>query len=193
MSKALILTLLFAGLPAAVADRDKAVDEIDRLLVVLEQRRSITKPGGPTIAGLIGLTEVRRLLRSGLIGTYALSNKQREARLSLARQEVERTADLMEHEPLGMQTGVIDDTVPNQTFEICRLRDRSSLVAISPFRLGEFPNVRLGVASITAATDAVDLYESLVATMWQRAAKGVAGAALLRRAVAELKKQASSI
>jgi transcriptional regulator with XRE-family HTH domain len=185
-------TMLVEGLPAAVADRDKAIDEIDRLLVILEQRRSITIPGGPTIAGLIGLTEVRRLLRTGLIGTYSLSDKQREARRLIARQEVERTADLMEQEPLGMQTGVIDDTVPNQTFEICRLRDRSSLVAISPFRLGEFPNVRLGVASITAATDAVDLYERLAATMWQRAAKGAAGAALLRRAVAELKKRASS-
>jgi hypothetical protein len=91
-----------------------------------------------------------------------------------------------------MQTGVIDDTLPNQTFEVCRLRDRTSLVAISPFRLGELPNVRLGVASITAATDAVELYERLVATMWQRAAKGTAGATLLRRAVAELKKQARS-
>lgn len=182
-------TMLVEGLPATV-DRDKAVDDIDRLLVVLEQRRAVLLPGGPTIAGLIGLTEVRRLLRTGLIGSYALSDKQREARRLLARQEVERTADLMEHEPLGMQTGVIDDTVPNQTFEICRLRDRTSLVAVSPFRLGEFPNIRLGVASITAATDAVELYERLVATMWQRAAKGAAGAALLRRAVAELNKRA---
>ncbi len=182
--------MLLEGLPETVADRAKAVDDIDRLLVVLEQRRSVLMPGGPTIAGLIGLTEVRRLLRTGLIGTYALKDKQREARRQLARQEVERTAALMEREPLGMQTGVIDDTVPNQTFEICRLRDRTSLVAVSPFRLGELPNVRLGVASITAAADAVELYERLVAAMWQRAAKGAAGAALLRRAIAELKKQA---
>ena len=184
--------MLIEGLPATIADRKKAVDDIDRLLVVLEQRRAVTRPGGPTIAGLIGLTEVRRLLRTGLIGTYSLSDKQREARRLLARREVERTADLMEQEPLGMQTGVIDDTLPNQTFEICRLRDRTSLVAISPFRLGELPNVRLGVASITAATDAVELYERLVANMWLRAAKGTAGAALLRRAVAELKKRAHS-
>ena len=184
--------MLIEGLPVTIADRKKAVDDIDRLLVVLEQRRAVTRPGGPTIAGLIGLTEVRRLLRTGLIGTYSLSDKQREARRLLARREVERTADLMEQEPLGMQTGVIDDTLPNQTFEICRLRDRTSLVAISPFRLGELPNVRLGVASITAATDAVELYERLVANMWLRAAKGTAGAALLRRAVAELKKRAHS-
>jgi len=185
-------TMLIEGLPAAVTNRPKAVKDIDRLLEVLEQRRAVLMPGGPTIAGLIGLTEVRRLLRTGLIGSYALPDKQREARRLLARKEVERTAALMEKEPVGMQTGVIDDTVPNQTFEICRLRDRTSLVAISPFRLGELPNVRLGVASITAAADAVELYERLVATMWQRAAKGAAGAALLRRAIAELKKRAPS-
>jgi hypothetical protein len=70
------------------------------------------------------------------------------------------------------------------------LRDRSSLVAISAYRLGEFPNVRLGVASITGAGDAVALYEKLVGTMWQRALKGAAGATLLRRAIAEVKKKA---
>jgi transcriptional regulator with XRE-family HTH domain len=180
--------MLVEGLPAGIKDRAKALSEIDRLLVLLEQRRTVLLPGGPTIAGLIGLTEVRRLLRTGMIGSYALTNRQREARRSLARNEVERTADLMEREPLGMQTGVIDDTVPNQTFEICRLRDRTALVAISPFRLGELPNVRLGVASITAATDAVELYEKLATTMWQRAAKGAAGAVLLRRALAEVKR-----
>ncbi len=183
----ILRTMLVEGLPATVADRGKAVDDIDRLLVVLEQRRSALAPGGPAIAGLVGLTEVKRLLRTGLIGSYSVSDKVRAERRRLARIEVERTADLIAEEPLGIQIGVIDDTVPNQTFEVCRLRDRTALVAISPFRLGEFPNVRLGVASITAATDAVALYERLVGAMWARAAKGAAAAALLRQAVRELK------
>lgn len=183
----ILRTMLLEGLPPGVADRAKATDEIDRLLVVLEQRRAVLAPGGPAIAGLIGLTEVKRLLRTGLIGSYALPEKLRAERRRLARLEVERTADLIAQEPLGIQIGVIDDTVPNQTFEVCRLRDRTALVAVSPFRLGEFPNVRLGVASITAATDAVALYEKLVATMWARAAKGEAAASLLRHAMAEVK------
>jgi hypothetical protein len=52
---------------------------------------------------------------------------------------------------MGIQIGVVDDTLPNQTFEICRGRDGSVLVAVSSFRLGELPNVRLGVATVTAA------------------------------------------
>ncbi len=59
------------------------------------------------------------------------------------------------------------------------------MVAVSPFRLGEFPNVRLGIASITAAADAVELYEQVVATMWSRAARGSQGAKLLRQAVSD--------
>jgi transcriptional regulator with XRE-family HTH domain len=186
----ILRTMLIEGLPATVAGKAKAIEQIDRLLIVLQARRVALGPGGPAIAGLIGLTEVRRLLRTGLIGTYAMTDKMRESRRVLAIQEVERTAALMEREPLGVQIGVLDDTLPNQTFEICRLRDRTSLVAISAYRLGEFPNVRLGVASITAADDAVALYEKLIGTMWQRALRGAEGATLLRRAIAEVKKKA---
>lgn len=182
----ILRTMLLEGLPASARSDRKVAGEIDDLLVLLEQRRMALGPRGPGIVGLIGLTEVRRLLRTGLIGTYALSDDVRQERRALARFEVERTIELIEDEPLGTQIGVIDDTVPNQTFELCRLRDGGALVAVSPFRLGEFPNVRLGVASITAAADAVGLYERLVGTMWQRAAKGPAGAALLRKAVREV-------
>jgi hypothetical protein len=91
----------------------------------------------------------------------------------------------MENEPVGIQIGIVDDTLPNQTFEICRMRDGSALVAVSPFRLGELPNVRLGVASVTGAEEAVQLYKQLAEQMWQRAAKGSTGAALLRKCLKE--------
>ena len=81
----------------------------------------------------------------------------------------------MENEPVGIQIGIVDDTLPNQTFEICRMRNGTTLVAVSPFRLGELPNVRLGVASVTGADEAVDLYQKLAEQMWQRASKGANG------------------
>ena len=128
---------------------------------------------------------MRRLLRTGLIGTYDLPKAERERRRLAARREVERIAVIMENEPVGIQIGVVDDTLPNQTFEICRSRDGTVLVAVSPFRLGELPNVRLGVASVTAAQEAVDLYQKLAEQMWNRAAKGLNGAALLRKCLKE--------
>jgi hypothetical protein len=43
----------------------------------------------------------------------------------------------------------------------------------------------LGVASVTAAQEAVDLYQKLAEQVWNRAAKGVSGAALLRMCLKE--------
>jgi hypothetical protein len=152
---------------------------------VLGKRRAVISGSGPNFAGIIGATQVRRLLRTGFIGTYDLPKSEREQRGLAARKEVERIAALMENEPVGIQIGIVDDTLPNQTFEICRMRDGGGLVAVSPFRLGELPNVRLGVASVTGAEKAVQLYKQLADQMWQRAAKGGAGAVFLRKCLKE--------
>ena len=181
----LLRDMLMEGLPEQLPNRKKAQVEIESLISILSERRTTISRGGPSFAGIIGATQVRRLLRTGLIGTYDLPKAERERRRLAARREVERIAVIMENEPVGIQIGIVDDTLPNQTFEICRARDGTMLVAVSPFRLGELPNVRLGVASVTAAQEAVDLYQKLAEQMWNRAAKGVSGAALLRKCLKE--------
>ena len=181
----LLRDMLMEGLPEQLPNRKKAQAEIESLISILSERRTTIARGGPSFAGIIGATQVRRLLRTGLIGTYDLPKAERERRRLAARREVERIAVIMENEPVGIQIGIVDDTLPNQTFEICRSRNGSMLVAVSPFRLGELPNVRLGVASVTAAQEAVDLYQKLAEQMWSRAAKGVSGAALLRKCLKE--------
>lgn len=177
--------MLLEGLPEKLPNRKKAQAEVDLLIEILAQRKAAIGAGGPSFAGIVGATQVRRLLRTGFIGTYDLPKPEREKRRLAARREVERIATVMENEPVGIQIGVVDDTLPNQTFEICRLRQGGALVAVSPFRLGELPNVRLGVASITGADEAVNLYQQLADQMWQRAAKGTNGAALLRKCLKE--------
>ena len=181
----LLRDMLMEGLPEQLPNRKKAQAEIESLISILSERRTTISRGGPSFAGIIGATQVRRLLRTGLIGTYDLPKAERERRRLAARREVERIAVIMENEPVGIQIGIVDDTLPNQTFEICRARDGTMLVAVSPFRLGELPNVRLGVASVTAAQEAVELYQKLAEQMWNRAAKGVSGAALLRKCLKE--------
>jgi len=177
--------MLLEGLPEKLPNRRKAQTEIEQLIAILAQRKAAISSGGPSFAGIVGATQVRRLLRTGFIGTYDLTKGEREKRRLAARKEVERIADVMENEPVGVQIGVVDDTLPNQTFEICRLREGGALVAVSPFRLGELPNIRLGVASITGADEAVGLYQQLADQMWSRAVKGGAGAALLRKCLRE--------
>ena len=181
----LLRDMLMEGLPEQLPNRKKAQAEIESLISILSERRTTIARGGPSFAGIIGATQVRRLLRTGLIGTYDLPRAERERRRLAARREVERIAVIMENEPVGIQIGIVDDTLPNQTFEICRSRNGTVLVAVSPFRLGELPNVRLGVASVTAAQEAVDLYQKLAEQMWNRAAKGLNGAALLRKCLKE--------
>jgi transcriptional regulator with XRE-family HTH domain len=181
----LLRDMLMEGLPEQLPNRKKAQAEIESLISILSARRATISSGGPSFAGIVGATQVRRLLRTGLIGTYDLPKAERERRRQAARREVERIAVIMENEPVGIQIGIVDDTLPNQTFEICRSRDGTVLVAVSPFRLGELPNVRLGVATVTAAQEAVDLYQKLAEQMWSRAAKGANGAALLRKCLKE--------
>jgi hypothetical protein len=88
-------------------------------------------------------------------------------------------AAIAENEPMGVQIGIVSDTLPHTGFQIFRPPDRQILV-LSPFRLGEQPNVRVGVAMITSAPEALSLHHKAVESMWRRALKGAAAAVFLR-------------
>jgi hypothetical protein len=55
---------------------------------------------------------------------------------------------------------------------------------LSPFRLGGEPNIRVGVAMITSAPDALAFHEAAIDEMWSRALKGQAAAGLVRHLLA---------
>ena len=99
----------------------------------------------------------------------------RRERRALARAEVEHFAALMEDEPIGVQIGIVPDTLPHASFQIFRQPDRH-ILALSPFRLGEQPNIRVGVAMITSAPEALALHEKmakeLVGQRAQRSGRG---------------------
>lgn len=171
--------MLIEGVPENFTGRRAALQQIDRLMAILEARRRDVGKRQPHIISIVGATQIQRFLRAGLIGTYDLAPAERDRRRQLAQAEIQRIAGLMDDEPMGVQIGVVEDTLPNQTFQIFR-QPATTLVGISPFRLGELPNIRLGVASITAADEAVALYQKVADELWRRAHKGARGAALLR-------------
>jgi transcriptional regulator with XRE-family HTH domain len=177
-------TMLVEALPADYPGRPSALRQIDQVMDIQHSRHAQPWHHNKSIISLVSGIQVQRVLRSGLVGTYNLSERELDDRRKMARAEVERMASLMENEPLGVQIGVIEDTMPNQTFQIFRERTKTS-VAVSPFRLGEFPNIWVGVASITAAPDAVALYEKLASNLWSRSHRGTSGAQYLRRLIAE--------
>ena len=84
---------------------------------------------------------------------------------------------------MGVQVGIVTDTLPHLGFQIFRQPDRNILV-LSPFRLGGEPNVRVGVAMITSAPDALSFHEDAIEDMWGRALKGHAAAHQIRNALA---------
>ena len=127
--------------------------------------------------------EIERFLHHGFVGRNGLPESVLLKRKALARAEIEHFADLIEEQPIGIQIGIVTDTLPHTGFQMFRQPDRKLLV-LSPFRLGGEPNVRVGVAMISAAPDAIALHEKSIDEMWGRALKGQAATACLRHLLA---------
>jgi hypothetical protein len=111
----------------------------------------------------------------------------RRERRKHARTEVEHFIAAIEDPPIGVQIGIVPDTLPQSGFQIFRQPERRVLT-LSPFRLGEQPNVRVGVAMVTSAPEALVLHQKAAEAMWQRAYKGGPAAKFLRGLMARYKK-----
>ena len=174
--------VLVESIPDAVEARDRAVAEVGEIMAILKQRKKTYRQRQPSIVSLIAETELDRFLRNGLVGRPDLPSRTRKRRRQLAAQEVERAVGIMESEPIGVQIGIVRDTLPHASFQIFRQPDRPVL-AVSPFRLGEQPNVRVGVAMITSAPEAISLHEQTAEELWSRALKGKEAAAFTRSVI----------
>jgi hypothetical protein len=118
-------------------------------------------------------------VQNGFVGNPSLPADQLAERRALARAEIEHFAKVVEDEAIGVQIGVVTESLPHTHFQIFRMGD-TKMLTVSPFRLGEQPNIRLGVAMITSAPEAIVLHEKAVNEMWRGAIKGAAAAAHLR-------------
>jgi transcriptional regulator with XRE-family HTH domain len=156
--------------------------QIDDVLRILTERKMQVRQKQPNIASIVGVLEIERFLRLGLVGCLDLPAAEQKKRRIAAAFEVERIATLMEQEPVGVQIGLVEGVMPSQTFQIFR-RSEGPLVSVSPYRLGELPNILTGVAIVTAAREAVDLHEAMFNQLWNRAVRGAAGAQMLRKLI----------
>jgi transcriptional regulator with XRE-family HTH domain len=173
--------VLQESIPDKLESRARALEQVDELMAVLRQRKVSFRKRAPGIVNLIAAAEMERFLRNGLTGRHDLPEKTRSSRRELARAEAEHFTRLMAEEPIGVQIGIVPDTLPHASFQIFRQPDRHVL-ALSPFRLGEEPNIRVGVAMITSAPDALALHDKMVKDLWSRALKGPAAVRFMREA-----------
>jgi hypothetical protein len=171
--------VLVESIPDSIGEHGRIVADVGEIMNVLKARKATYRRRQPSIVSLIAETELDRFLRNGLVGRPDLPSRTRRRRRQLAADEVERAVKIMEDEPIGVQIGIVRDTLPHASFQIFRQPDRPVL-AISPFRLGEQPNVRVGVAMITSAPEAIALHEKTTEDLWSRALKGKEGAQFTR-------------
>jgi transcriptional regulator with XRE-family HTH domain len=176
--------VLRESIPDQLAARERALAAVDEITAVLHQRKASYRSRQPGIVNLISATEMEQFLDNGLIGRLGLPEDVRRERRALARAEAEHFAALIENEPIGVQIGIVADTLPHASFQLFRQPDRQ-ILALSPFRLGAQPNIRVGVAMITSAPEALALHEKMAKELWQRALKGAAAVDLLRALIAK--------
>ena len=170
--------VLRESVPDGIATRDRgshdrAMTQIDELMTVLRARKETYRNRRPAVVNLIAAAEMQRFLRNGMVGRHDLPAAVRAERQVLARAEAEHFIALMENEPIGVQIGIVQDTLPHTSFQIFRQPDRQ-ILALSPFRLGEEPNIRVGMAMITSAPEALALHEKMAKDLWAHALKGPA-------------------
>ncbi len=171
--------VLRENVPDELDGRKRALAQVDEVMAVLRERKTSYRQRQPGIVNLIGASEMEHFLRNGMVGRLDLPDKLRAARRERARAEAEHLTALMAEEPIGVQIGIVPDTLPHASFQIFRQPDRHVL-ALSPFRLGEQPNIRVGVAMITSAPEALALHEKMAKDLWRRALKGAAAVAFMR-------------
>ncbi|MBC7782171.1 MAG: transcriptional regulator, partial [Proteobacteria bacterium] len=176
---ATLARVLEESVPADLPNRARAIDEVGDIMTILAARKANWRQRQPAVVNLISASEIERFLLNGLVGRLDLAPAERADRQAHAAREVARFATLTDEQPIGIQIGIVPDTLPHASFQILRQPDRQVLV-LSPFRLGEQPNVRVGVAMITPAPEALVLHQKAAEEMWGRSLKGAAAATFLR-------------
>lgn len=173
---------LVEALPPHV-EGGEAIDEIDTIIAILDDRKMARRRRRLSVVNFVNLLEIERWLKLGVVGRFDLPAAELGRRRLAARVEVEHLIGLIESEPMGVQIGLIEEALPNITFQLFRMAEKT-LLGLSPFRLGgELPNIRSGIAMLTADEQPVRLYEEIADDLWRRALKGSEAAAMLRAAL----------
>ena len=164
-------------------DRSAALAGVDKILDLLEERRRSAMKRRVPVVSIVGSQDIERFLLLGMVGRLDLPPDVQEERRAAARVEIERLCNTMENQPIGTQIGIVDGQPPSQTFQIYEWADDSA-VTLSPYRLGDQPNISSGIAIVTSAPEAVRHFKETLEAQWAVAKKGREGAEILRRIIA---------
>lgn len=154
-----------------------------QLMGIMLARKKNYQARKPSVISILTPTSIQKFLVEGMAPAARISTSSRDRARKLARAEMERVADLMESEPLGLQLGIATKEEPNGPFALFRSGERVSL-AINPFPADSLPGTQSGVAMITNAEDAVAAHHHISEHVWPEIMKGSAAARKLRDLIA---------
>ena len=180
----LLPQVLLESVPDIAANRGGLESSISQLIEILLSRKKAFKKRKPNIIALISALELEQFVRSGFVGSTNLNPNEIDIRRKAAVLEVQNVIYLLKEQPIGIQIGVVQDSMPGTSFQILR-KGTNAQVATSPFRLGNSANVRIGVATITSAREAIKLHQSVTENLWKHSLKGEAAATALEKLLQE--------
>ncbi|RKS87128.1 helix-turn-helix protein [Orbus hercynius] len=165
----------------AEANMPQNEQKISTTLAILKERKGNFRTHYPQFMNLIGLQNIERFLHLGLVGNLNISPSKKMERCLLARKEVVHLIELLESQGDNLEIAITQESLPSLTFQIFYQQQEPLALAMSPFRLGELPNVCSGIASITSSNDAIKHYQILFDRLWQSSAKNKHAIDLLKK------------
>ena len=174
----------YAGvLEAALAETEAtdgnwATRDLRQLMETLEARKAAFWRRRTSLVSIIAVSDIERFLATGLVARTRMSEELSRARRSHAIREIRHLAALVEKPPMGIQIALVHEQLPTSISQIIR-RDEGDVVVSSPFRIGNLPNIRVGIATINDNPDVVRLYEDMAQKLWNSAATGREAHAIL--------------
>ncbi|MFB2832842.1 helix-turn-helix domain-containing protein [Aeromonas jandaei] len=141
------------------------------VLTILSQRKKNLLKNTPKLFNLIGIQQIEQFLHLGMIGSLNLSPSTRMERVLQARKEIKHLIEVVGDDSSNFEISISKKTIPSLTFQIFYQRARAISVAVSPFRLGEFPNISTGIATVTNSQEAINTYRIFFNTLWDNSAK----------------------
>lgn len=163
--------VLAESVPLDVADRNQSLVEIEKILEILKERKKAFWTRKPNVVSLVSAGELEDFCRSGFIGCNNPNNVNISARIKAAKREIDNIIELLHGQPIGIQIGVLVDSTPGASFQTFKQLNHSE-VAVSPYRLGSYANIRIGVATISSAPESIKLHNDLAQQLWKRSLKG---------------------
>lgn len=155
-----------------------------QLMSIMQARKKNYNSRKPSVLAILTPSSIQKFLAEGIAPAARISASTRDKARKIARTEMERVADLMESEPLGLQLGIPTKEEPNGPFALLRSGERTSLV-INPFSIDSLPTAESGVAMVTNAEDAIKAHHRISEHVWPETLKGAAAARKIRDLVME--------